>query len=300
METAVGPGAGNILPGFHFPERNLPVSEFDPRSYNQDGQDATPTESIEKFSWRRWKNLALWRHLWTPGKRSADGTSAGLDRGSPAAPSRWKSWPVRVLLLLLVLPIAGVTIGYFTRLKAGTGAAAGPGAGSAIGSLAHGTTAKPAPGKPLVPVTQPPPASPAPQNSAPAPAQHPPAAAAAPPNTVIAPSGAPPPPTPFKNALPPAPTVTAGTPYPPVVYPARHDKHFGDSCSGRLMLNSSGLQFDCPDDPSGGVQVAINQIGSVDENGIRLTSGKKYHFSIPGMSKISEQELFADWFNRVR
>jgi hypothetical protein len=113
-------------------------------------------------------------------------------------------------------------------------------------------------------------------------------------------SGTPAPPVPFKNSLPPAPTVTTGSPYPPAVYPARHDKHFGESCSGRLTLNSSGLQFDCPDDPGGGVQVAINQIGSVDENGIRLTSGKKYHFSIPGMSKISEQELFADWFNRVR
>jgi hypothetical protein len=115
-----------------------------------------------------------------------------------------------------------------------------------------------------------------------------------------APLSAPAPPAAFKSAPPPVPAVAAGTPYPQVVYPARHDKHFGESCSGRLTLNSSGLSFDCPDDPGGGVQVAINQIGSVDENGIKLTSGKKYHFSIPGMTKISEQELFADWFNRVR
>jgi len=152
----------------------------------------------------------------------------------------------------------------------------------------------------LVPVTEPPPPSPVPQVQAPAVPQRTPAPAAAPQNPATASMSATAPPPPFKNVLPPAPTVTTGTPYPPVVYPARHDKHFGDGCSGRLTLNSSGLQFDCPDDPGGGVQVAINQIGSVDENGIRLTSGKKYHFSIPGMSKISEQELFADWFNRVR
>jgi hypothetical protein len=255
---------------------------------------------MEKTSWRR-KTLALWHTIWTSRKRSGTDLSSGLNPGSSSAPSRWKNWTVKVLLLLLVLPIAGVTIGYITRLKAGTGRATGSVVGSSIGTPTHGTTAKPAPGKPFVPETEPPPASPAPQVPAAAAPQRPPAPApAAPQNPVTAPMSAPAPPPAFKNAPPPAPVVTSGTPYPPVVYPARHDKHFGDGCSGRLTLNSSGLQFDCPDDPSSGVQVAINQIGSVDENGIRLTSGKKYHFSIPGMSKISEQELFADWFNRVR
>jgi hypothetical protein len=96
------------------------------------------------------------------------------------------------------------------------------------------------------------------------------------------------------------PAVTPNAPYGPVSYPARHDKHFGESCSGQLTLNSSGLMFNCPENPEGSVQVAINQIGSVDENGIRLISGKKYHFSIPGMTKSGEQQLFANWFNRVR
>jgi hypothetical protein len=252
---------------------------------------------MDETSLRR-KALSLWHTLRTPKKR-AD-VSAGLNPGFFSALFRGKNWTLKVLVLLLLLPIAGVIIGYVTRLKSGTGATVGSVVGSSIGTLTHGTTAKPAPGKPLVPVTEPPPPSPAPQIPAAAAPQHPPAPAAAPQNPVTASSGAPAPPVPFKNSLPPAPTVTTGNPYPPVVYPARHDKHFGESCSGRLTLNSSGLQFDCPDDPGGGVQVAINQIGSVDENGIRLTSGKKYHFSIPGMSKISEQELFADWFNRVR
>jgi hypothetical protein len=255
---------------------------------------------MDRTSWRRWKNLAQWKNIWTPKNRSRTDGSDALYRGSPAAPTGFKNWPVKVVLLLLILPIAGVTIGYLTRFKSGTGATSGSVAGNSLGNLTHGTTAKPAPGKPLVPETQPPPPTPTPQVKAPAAPQRPPAPSAVPQSPVTSSLGAPAPPAPFKSALPPAPTVTTGTAYPPVVYPARHDKHFGESCSGRLMLNSSGLQFDCPDDPSGGVQVAINQIGSVDENGIRLTSGKKYHFSIPGMSKISEQELFADWFNRVR
>jgi len=275
------------------------LSEFDRRSYNHVGQDPTPTESMDKTSWRR-KTLALWHTIWPPKKRGGTDGSSGLNSGSFSALFRGKNWTVNVLVLLLVLPIAGVTIGYVTRLKSGTGATASSVVGSALGSLTHGTTPKPAPGKPLVPVTEPPPPSPAPRVQAAAPPQHPPSAAPAPPNQPTASLGTPAPPPAFKNAPPPPPAVTTGTPYAPVVYPARHDKHFGDSCSGRLTLNSNGLQFDCPDDPGGGVQVAINQIGSVDENGIRLTSGKKYHFSIPGMTKISEQELFADWFNRVR
>ena len=100
--------------------------------------------------------------------------------------------------------------------------------------------------------------------------------------------------------MPPPPVVTTNAPYSPTTYPARHDKHFGDSCSGQLTLNSNELVFQCPEDPGAAIQVAVNQIDAVDENGIRLTSGKKYHFSIPGMSKNNEQELFTGWLNRVR
>lgn len=281
------------------------MSEFDRHSYNQVGRDATPTESMDRNSWWRWKNLEWWKSIWArTNKRGINGPAA-LYPGSPAETPRrknWqvKNWPVKVMLLLLLIPIAGVTFGYLTRLKSGTGAAAGSEGGSSIGTLTHGTTAKPAPGKPLVQEPEPPPASPPPRVPAPAAPQRPPAPAGAPQSAANVPLGVPAPPAAFKSAPPPVPAVATGTPYPQVVYPARHDKHFGESCSGRLTLNSSGLQFDCPDDPGGGVQVAINQIGSVDENGIRLTSGKKYHFSIPGMTKISEQELFADWFNRVR
>ncbi len=85
-----------------------------------------------------------------------------------------------------------------------------------------------------------------------------------------------------------------------MVYSARHEKHFGESCSGQLTLNGNGLVFRCPDDPGGSFQVALADIESVDSNGIRLSSGKKYHFAIAGMTKDSEQQLFANWLQQIR
>jgi hypothetical protein len=88
-------------------------------------------------------------------------------------------------------------------------------------------------------------------------------------------------------------------PFTPVVYPARHEKHFG-GCSGQLTLNSTGLNFSCPTDSSDSIQVALNEIGAVDENGIQTTSGKKYHFTISGVSKPGVQQLITNWLHQVR
>jgi hypothetical protein len=100
-------------------------------------------------------------------------------------------------------------------------------------------------------------------------------------------------------APPPAPSG-AQPAFAAVSYPARHDKRFGDPCAGQLTLNGVGLYFNCPGNPDEGVNVAINQIDAVDDNGIRLLSGKKYHFTITGMSKGDERQLFSDWLSRVR
>jgi hypothetical protein len=89
-------------------------------------------------------------------------------------------------------------------------------------------------------------------------------------------------------------------PFSPLVYQARHDKHFGGGCAGQLTLSAAGLTFQCPDDPGANLQVALNEIGAVDENGVQLTSGKKYHFSISGMNKSAEQLLFTNWLHQVR
>ena len=103
------------------------------------------------------------------------------------------------------------------------------------------------------------------------------------------------------NTMPPPPPAAAGgrVPFTPVVYPARHDKHFG-GCSGQLTLNAAGLNFNCASDPGDTIQVGLNEIGAVDENGIQTTSGKKYHFTISGMSKPGAQQLFSNWLHQVR
>jgi hypothetical protein len=82
-------------------------------------------------------------------------------------------------------------------------------------------------------------------------------------------------------------------------YNAHHDKAFGGGCSGQLVLSSTGLQFNCLSDAHASMQISISEISAVDENGVRLTSGKKLHFTISGMNKPSEQALFTDWFNRL-
>jgi len=101
-------------------------------------------------------------------------------------------------------------------------------------------------------------------------------------------------------ASPAMPATASGSAFSPLVYPARHDKHFGGGCAGQLTLNAAGLMFQCPDDPGATVQVPLNDIGAVDENGIQTLSGKKYHFTISGMSKSTEQLLFTNWLHQVR
>jgi hypothetical protein len=103
------------------------------------------------------------------------------------------------------------------------------------------------------------------------------------------------------NNVPPPPTAgtSARIPFAPIVYPARHDKHFG-GCSGQLTLASTGLNFNCASDPGDSIRVGLNEIGAIDENGVQTTSGKKYHFTISGMSKPAAQQLFSNWLRQVR
>lgn len=101
------------------------------------------------------------------------------------------------------------------------------------------------------------------------------------------------------TAAPPPLASPAHGPFTSVVYPARHDKHFG-GCSGQLTLNTTGLNFSCPTDSGDSVQIALNEISAIDENGIQTTSGKKYHFTISGVSKPAAQQLFSNWLHQVR
>jgi hypothetical protein len=200
---------------------------------------------------------------------------------------------------MLTLPAAAVILGYITRPASETTRETATLSANSSESLTGEKKAKPAPGKPLLTKAEIPSPTMAPAAPAPAlPLQPPAGITQLPQQPMTASAGASSPPP--KAPLPPAPAVVTRPPYTPVVYAARHDKHFGEGCSGQLILDSSGLVFKCFDDPHGSVQVALNDIESVDANGIRLTSGKKYHFSISGMARSGEEELFTNWLHRVR
>ena len=226
------------------------------------------------------------------------------DFGSTSNPQlglslRSKLLTPRVLVLLIAVPLAAIIIWAGTRPNAMKRAAS---IGSAVRNpsslLGDASKPKPAPGKLLGPAEAPAPLPPLPDWSHTT-ASNPQQAAAPPPITpngissTVAPA-------PIPGIASPPPTVTARVPFSPVTYNARHDKAFGGSCSGQLTLSNAGLNFVCGEDQRGSLQIAVNEINSVDENGVRLNSGKKFHFTIAGMNKPSEQQLFADWLNRVR
>ncbi|HEY2470743.1 MAG TPA: hypothetical protein VGI45_23320 [Terracidiphilus sp.] len=245
-------------------------SSFDP-------QIDRPTSPPPTPSWRRFASSAGVSFLRSP---------------------RGKQWALLALPILLVLPVAGAIVWYGVRPTRSFRKAPAIGASAGIRSMlvADGSKPKPAPGKtfqappPPMPTTYPvsvpsvQPNQPATTNI-PLPAQTMAGAVS---------------PAPIAPNAPLAPVVPAKPPISPLIYRAKHDKVFGGSCSGQLTLNSGGLVFNCSDDPQGSVQIALSEIGAVDDNGVRLLSGKKYHFSIPGMSKSGEETLFANWLHQVR
>lgn len=200
------------------------------------------------------------------------------------------------MIVVLALPIAAGIVWYIASPSGLRKSQAGR-SGAIPSLLSHGTKAKPAPGKPMgaasTPVPSPPlvvsPAMPAPQTV-------PPSQTAIPGTT----GNVAPPPVAGIPPSAPVPVVPVVPQNSSMVYQAKHDKAFGGGCSGQLLLSSSGLAFTCLDDPSGSMQIALNQIGAADENGVRLLSGKKYHFSIRGMTKDAEQTLFLNWLHKVR
>lgn len=229
---------------------------------------------------------SMWRRL------------AGAARSSFLRPSSWKNWLLLALPMLLVVPVVAAIAWFAAKpnplLKA-------PAKEQHIGFRAllgaDSSKPKPAPGKTRQAVAPPTPASYTPL-PAPAVQEVQPSGQVQVPAQSVAGAVAP---APISPTIPSAPVVpSARPPFSQLVYRAKHDKMFGGSCSGQLTLNSGGLVFNCPDDPHGSMQIALSEIGAVDENGVRLLSGKKYHFSIPGMSKSGEEAIFANWLHQVR
>ena len=263
---------------------------------DEDQPGATPPASSPGGWWRRGLKLGGLLALLSakkPGQQNASASSVLRQIRSLA-----RSWIVMVSLLLVCIPIAAVLLGYLRRPALGRQETS---SGSLFGDSLSPTEAKPkpAPGKPFpLPSEAPPPsvlAPPGPTSLAPESTQTAPL-----PHRPVSPSVAIPTPAPVLPAQPPVLPVSP-TPSPVAeTYRARHDKRFGNECSGQLTLDTNGLAFNCPDDADETLRVTVNEIASADDNGIRLASGKKYHFTIPGMSKDAEKALFRNWFNRVR
>jgi hypothetical protein len=205
-----------------------------------------------------------------------------------------------VLVILLIVPVAALIVAYVTRPAPGTASQAAGLDATTSDNNAGDKIAKPAPGRPLLSASQAPlptlssPPAPPPipnqaQSGLTGVPQRPLAPAPNAPNSVPNPTG-----------VPAAPVAAGKPPFTAMVYSARHEKHFGGSCDGQLTLDGTGLVFRCSDDPGGSFQVALADIEAVDSNGIRLRSGKKYHFDIAGMSKDGEEQLFANWLQQIR
>jgi hypothetical protein len=266
-------------------------------------RDPAPAATPAGAWWRRGATLGVLRALLAPKKHTQSNVFAGstsMAQSTSLRPRSWtrnlaRNWILIVSLVLVCMPIAAVILAYLRRPSGGSEPTS---SGSLFGNSLSisGSKPKPAAGKPFPPPSEAPPAVPIqPVQPRPAPV-NPPAAVpqnpSTPPITVPAPAPA----VPAQPLTP----LSSGSAFTPQTFPARHDRHFGEVCSGQLTLNGAGLVFTCPDDPGESVQAPIQQIASVDDNGIRLTSGKKYHFTIPGMSKDAERSLFTNWLTRVR
>lgn len=75
-------------------------------------------------------------------------------------------------------------------------------------------------------------------------------------------------------------------------------KEFGGGCEGKLALSNNGLHFSCPGEPD--INVPLAQIDRVDKDGIRLLSGKKYHFKIADDHTAVVESIFDNWLEKAR
>lgn len=286
-------------PGHEIPGRQICMN---PSGKNFEDQDQTGTTRLASSQGKWWRRglklggLLAFLSPKKPGQRDVAASSA------PRQTRSWaRSWIATLSLLLVCIPIAAVLLGYLRRPAAGRQeTSSGPLFGDS--SIANGAKPKPAAGKPFPPPTEEPPAPPVPEPAVPAvgPAPGPPRGntqTTPTPRNPSTPSIRIPAPAPILPAQPPVVPLSPTPSVVPETFPARHDKHFGEECSGQLTLNASGLVFTCPDET---LRITLNEIASADDNGIRLSSGKKYHFTIPGMSKDAQKALFRNWFNRLR
>ena len=97
-----------------------------------------------------------------------------------------------------------------------------------------------------------------------------------------------------------APRVPAPAPVPetPLArYQAAHQVA-GPDKQGVLTFWQDAFRFDCTGDrnPEQTVVVRREEVQSIHKNGVQLLSGKKYHFTVRGMTKEQVAKLFEQWY----
>jgi hypothetical protein len=85
---------------------------------------------------------------------------------------------------------------------------------------------------------------------------------------------------------------------PPTTKP--HTQQFGHDCRGVLTLGDTSLEFNLYSDRnlSQSFMFYKREIRSINKNGVKLLTGKKYHFDVPGMTKQQITQLFAEWYEQ--
>jgi hypothetical protein len=66
-------------------------------------------------------------------------------------------------------------------------------------------------------------------------------------------------------------------------------------CDGELIFTDKDFSFTCPSDS---FTVERSMVAKLDNNGVLLVSGEKYHFDVAGYDKTGVQILFSEWLER--
>ena len=294
---------GNFLtaPGIPLSRKESPMSKLESGTQYSVHQGLIRRDRAGNGTWRQILHHAVHQSTWIgrAKKRPESNNESMSPSSSSRSGSKWTAPIFFGVIVLLSVPIAFAVMRLLDQpahLKQSPSAIAT--SKTLLGMNSQATAKpKPAPGKPFVPVEQTHFTNPTVWT--PAPSSQPASNATVVPQNPVHPAFNTPAPPQVANVPQPQPVAPAKPAFAPLVYPAHHDKHFG-GCTGQLTLDAAGLNFRCAEDSSGSFQVALREIGAIDENGIQTLSGKKYHFSISGMSKPAAQQLFANWLHQVR
>lgn len=102
----------------------------------------------------------------------------------------------------------------------------------------------------------------------------------------------------FSRAVPGTPVAPTSRLAPGLTYTAHHKG--GNGCDGQLTLSLQGLVFDCGGDSSRSFGIPLAAIQGTDDDGVILSNGDKFHFSVAGEKKQVARDLFTGWLYQAR